>query len=70
VPARYQIWLGGNPAGTRLNRVWREVVKEADIESELRPVLTRYANERFNRESFGDWCDRVLLNEPATGFSI
>ena len=69
-PARYQIWLGGNPAGTRLNRVWREVVKEADIESELRPVLTRYANERFNRESFGDWCDRVLLNEPATGFSI
>jgi sulfite reductase (NADPH) hemoprotein beta-component len=69
-PGRYQIWLGGDLAGTRLARVWRETVKDAEIESELRPVLTRYANERFNRESFGDWCDRVLLQEPATGFSI
>jgi sulfite reductase (NADPH) hemoprotein beta-component len=69
-PGRYQIWLGGDLAGTRMGRVWKEVVKDTDIESELRPVLLRYANERFNRESFGDWCDRVLLNEPATGFSI
>jgi sulfite reductase (NADPH) hemoprotein beta-component len=69
-PGRYQIWLGGDIAGTRLARVWRELVKDADIESELRPVLTRYVNERFNRESFGDWCDRVLLPEPTTGFSI
>ncbi|MDE3068210.1 MAG: NADPH-dependent assimilatory sulfite reductase hemoprotein subunit [Verrucomicrobiota bacterium] len=69
-PGRYQIWLGGNLAGTRLARVWKEMVKDADIETELRPVLTRYANERFNRESFGDWCERVLLREPETGFSI
>ncbi len=69
-PGRYQIWLGGAPAGTRLARVWKEMVKEADIESELGPVLIRYANERFNRESFGDWCDRVFLKEPVTGFSI
>ena len=51
-------------------RVWKEVVKDTDIESELRPVLLRYVNERFNRESFGDWCDRVLLNEPTTEFCI
>ncbi len=69
-PGRYQVWLGGDVAGTRLNRVWKETVKESDIESELRPVLIRYANERFNNERFGDWCDRVLLKEPATGFSI
>jgi sulfite reductase (NADPH) hemoprotein beta-component len=69
-PGRYQIWLGGNLAGTRMARVWKEMVKDADIESELRPVLTRYVNERFNRETFGDWCDRVLLHEPASGFSI
>ena len=69
-PGRYQLWLGGDLAGTRLARIWKEMVKEADIESELRPVLTRYVNERFNRESFGDWCDRVLLSEPTTGFSI
>ena len=69
-PGRYQIWLGGDLAGTRLARPWKEMVKDADIETELRPVLTRYVNERFNRESFGDWCDRVLLSEPTSGFSI
>ena len=51
-------------------RMWKEVIKESDLENELRPVLTRYVNERYNRESFGDWCDRVLLNEATNGFSI
>jgi sulfite reductase (NADPH) hemoprotein beta-component len=69
-PGRYQVWLGGNVAGTRLNRMWKEVVKEAELESELRPVLTRYLNERLNYERFGDWCDRVLFAEPVNGFSI
>jgi sulfite reductase (NADPH) hemoprotein beta-component len=69
-PGRYQVWLGGDVAGTRLNQLWKETVKEAEIESELRPVLIRYINERFNHERFGDWCDRVLLKEPVTGFSI
>jgi sulfite reductase (NADPH) hemoprotein beta-component len=62
-PGRYQVWLGGDSAGTRLNRVWKDVVKDADIENELRPVLTRYAKERNAGERFGDWCDRVFLNE-------
>ena len=62
-PGRYQVWLGGNAAGTRLNRVWKDVVKDPDIENELRPVLARYAKERNASERFGDWCDRVFLNE-------
>ena len=69
-PGRYQIWLGGDLGGTRMAKIWKEVVKDADIETELRPVLLRYANERFNRESFGDWCDRILLKEPNGEFSI
>ena len=62
-PGRYQVWLGGDISGTRLNRVWSDVVKDPDIESELRPVLARFAKERNSGERFGDWCDRVLLNE-------
>ncbi len=62
-PGRYQVWLGGNVSGTRLNRVWRDVVKDPDIENELRPVLARFAKERNSGERFGDWCDRVFLNE-------
>jgi len=64
-PGRYQVWLGGNASGTRLNRVWKDMMKDADIENELRPVLAQYAKERNGNERFGDWCDRVVLKEPA-----
>jgi sulfite reductase (NADPH) hemoprotein beta-component len=62
-PGRYQVWLGGNASGTRLNRLWKDIVKDPDIANELRPVLSRYVKERQNGERFGDWCDRVLLRE-------
>jgi sulfite reductase (NADPH) hemoprotein beta-component len=65
-PGRYQVWLGGSQSGTRLNRVWKDVIKEAEIETELRPVLVRFAAERTPGERFGDWCDRVLLNEQTS----
>jgi sulfite reductase (NADPH) hemoprotein beta-component len=64
-PGRYQVWLGGDTSGTRLNRVWKDVVRDADIENELRPVLARFATERSADERFGDWCDRVFLKEQA-----
>ena len=60
-PGRYQLWLGGNASGTRLNRVFKDVIKEADVETELRPLFSRYAKERNAGERFGDWCNRVLL---------
>ncbi len=64
-PGRYQVWLGGNAAGTRLNRLWKDVVKDPDMENEMRPVLARFAKERDANERFGDWCDRVFLKETA-----
>jgi sulfite reductase (NADPH) hemoprotein beta-component len=64
-PGRYQLWLGGNRSGTRLNRVWKDVVKDAEIEHELRSVLARYANERNPAERFGDWVARALWPEQA-----
>jgi sulfite reductase (NADPH) hemoprotein beta-component len=64
-PGRYQVWVGGNAAGTRLNRIWKDVVKEPDLESELGPILVRFAQERSEGERFGDWCNRVLLPEAA-----
>jgi sulfite reductase (NADPH) hemoprotein beta-component len=64
-PGRYQVWLGGNASGTRLNRIWKDVIKEPEIETELRPVLVRFVKERNASERFGDWCDRALLNEQA-----
>jgi len=65
-PGRYQLWLGGNASGTRLNRVWKETVKDAEIETELRPLFVRFQQERAAGERFGDWCDRVLF-DPLVG---
>lgn len=62
-PGRYQVWLGGDVSGTRLNKIWKDVIKEADLENEFRPVFTRFAKERNAGERFGDWCDRVFLKE-------
>jgi sulfite reductase (NADPH) hemoprotein beta-component len=59
-PGRYQIYLGGNAASTRLNRVYRDNVKEAELIGELRPLLTRFAQTRSAGERFGDWCARSV----------
>jgi sulfite reductase (NADPH) hemoprotein beta-component len=64
-PGRYQLWLGGNAAGTRLNRLWKDMVKDPEIVAELRPLLTRYLKERANGERFGDWVERVLWKEES-----
>jgi sulfite reductase (NADPH) hemoprotein beta-component len=60
-PGKYQLWVGGNGAGTRLNQVYKEVIKEAELEAELRPLFTRWKNERLPAERFGDFCARVVL---------
>ncbi len=65
-PGRYQLWLGGNASGTRLNKLFKEVIKETELETELQPILARFAKERNAGERFGDWCERVLLREQVT----
>ncbi len=64
-PGRYQVYLGGNASSTRLNRLFRDSVKDPELINELRPILTRYAHEREPDERFGDWCARTLWNETA-----
>lgn len=65
-PGRYQVWLGGNEASTRLNRLYRDMVKDPDIITELRPLFTRYALERLAGERFGDWVARALWPEQSS----
>jgi sulfite reductase (NADPH) hemoprotein beta-component len=66
-PNKYQLYLGGNESSTRLNRLYKENVKTDEFETVLRPVLSRYAQERASGERFGDWVERVLWKEaPAS----
>ena len=69
-PGRYQLWLGGNASGTRLNRVYKDVIKEADIETELRPLFTRWKDARQPGERFGDFAARVFWPEVAAAAAI
>ncbi len=62
-PGKYQLYLGGNEASTRLNRLYKDVVKNEEIVNELRPLLVRFVSERTGSERFGDFCDRVILKE-------
>ena len=64
-PNHYQLYLGGNESSTRLTKLYKENVKGEEFENVLRPILTRYVQERSRGERFGDWCDRVLLKEVA-----
>jgi sulfite reductase (NADPH) hemoprotein beta-component len=64
-PGKYQIYLGGNSAGTRLGQLYKESVKIEDLVNELRPLFTRFARERQVGERFGDFSHRVLLPEAA-----
>ncbi len=56
----YEIWLGGDATGTRLNRLYKDGVKDHDIAGLLRPLFDRFAAERSEGERFGDWCARSL----------
>lgn len=62
-PDRYQVYVGGNEASTRLNRVWKDTMRGAELENELRPLLQRFATARTPGERFGDFCARVVWPE-------
>lgn len=60
-PNKYQIYLGGNEAGTRMNRLYKDSVKMDEIIPLLRPVFLKFFQERQQSERFGDFCTRALL---------
>ena len=45
--------------------MWKDVIKEADLETEFRPVFQRFVKERNVGERFGDWSQRVVLKEQS-----
>ncbi len=56
---RYDIHLGGERVGVRLNEVFCENVPRASLVPVLRPVFERYRHDRTEGEEFGHWCHRV-----------
>jgi sulfite reductase (ferredoxin) len=71
MPGFYQLWVGGDFAGTRLNFPLLDRVAEAAIAAQLGVLFRCFAEERQPGEGFGDFCHRVgkerlaaLFGEP------
>jgi sulfite reductase beta subunit-like hemoprotein len=58
---RYQVWLGGDTAGTRLATAVADRVHKADLTTLLRPLLERYRDERLRGEALGDFLTRAEI---------
>lgn len=70
-PGRYNLYLGGGFAGTRLNRMYRENIGEEEILETLRPLFEHYARERTPGERFGDFVVRTgYVREVSSGLDF
>ncbi|OOG41952.1 sulfite reductase subunit beta [Rhodanobacter sp. C05] len=64
-PGRYDLRLGADFRGQRLNQLYRENVDEAVLLEVLDQLFARYAGERDTEERFGDFLLRVgILSQP------
>ena len=57
---RYNLYLGGDKIGLRLNKLYKESLDEAQILSELDQLFGQFKNERINGEGFGDFTNRLM----------
>jgi sulfite reductase (ferredoxin) len=55
---KYDLILGGDFEGTRLNELYMHNVKLEEIPHLLRGPLFEYARTQLHGEGFGDWCRR------------
>jgi len=58
---QYSIFIGGDPAGTRLNSRFKDLVNKEELVQEIRPLLIRYKEQSRQNESFSDYWNRVGL---------
>ena len=60
---RYNLQLGGDRLGLRLNRLYKENIDEPVILEELDRMFGRYNQQRLSGESFGDFVMREKIVE-------
>ncbi len=58
-PDRYNLYLGGNKAGTRIPKIYQDNLSGDDILAELDKLIARWAQERNSHEAFGDFVIRA-----------
>ena len=62
-PSKYNMHLGGNIAGTRIPKMYKENLNEEDILDEIDSLVARWVAERNTAEAFGDFVIRAGIIE-------
>lgn len=57
----YDLRLGGDRLGYRLNTLYKEGLDESEILNTLDSLMASYVRERAEDETFGDFCQRQLF---------
>lgn len=65
-PGYYNLYLGAAHDGSRLNKLYREMLDEAAILRELEPLIGAYAQTRESGERFGDFVIRAGYVQATT----
>jgi sulfite reductase (NADPH) hemoprotein beta-component len=65
-PGKYNMYLGGDFTGQRLNKIYKENIGEEEILATLEPLFEQYAKERNEGEHFGDFVIRKGYVEAVT----
>lgn len=59
----YNLQIGGDRTGTRLNKLYKESLNEEGLIEELDALFKNYSSNRNTGETFGDFAKRVKLVE-------
>ena len=61
----YNLHIGGDRLGERLNTKYKENLNEEGILNELDKLFDNYSNNKSNGETFGDYANRALLRQSS-----
>jgi sulfite reductase (ferredoxin) len=67
---KYDVMLGGDFNGTRLNRLYAPNVPFAEIPKLLKPTFEAFRSDRRPTEGFGDWVERIGFDSLRERFAL
>jgi sulfite reductase (NADPH) hemoprotein beta-component len=62
-PGQYNLMLGGDRLGFRLNQTYKEKLNEAQILTEVDSIVGQYVKEKNANETFGDFTYRTFFSK-------
>ncbi len=60
---KYNIYLGGDFEGTRLNKLYKENIAGDNLSTEIAKLFKEYRKSKKRNEQFGDFCNRLGLEQ-------